>query len=236
MTDASLPQGWPCREDNPLLPLHCGGGEQGAEADEPAHGGRIVLLSPGHGAARLEIARCPAEGRLSLQLNEPFQSECCGDSYGCTGKRTQAILSPRAPLSPQSCKAERGAGTHGGRGSCSLEDLLQYTSQKRGEGVGRERGRRRISRHRWVHSSPAYASQSYHRCGGDERGGGWPWLRQDSPFRRACVSHPALRMDMPVSELLRNPPRQCLTVPVRHPLPVPAKSAGSGMTLFFLDA
>lgn len=58
-------------------------------------------------------------------------------------------------------------------------------------------------------------------------------LREDKPFRRACVSHPALRVDMPVSELLRKPPQQCLTVPVEHPLPVPAKSSGSGMTLFF---
>lgn len=58
-------------------------------------------------------------------------------------------------------------------------------------------------------------------------------LREDKPFRRACVSHPALRVDMPVSELLRKSPQQCLTVPVEHPLPVPAKSSGSGMTLFF---
>lgn len=58
-------------------------------------------------------------------------------------------------------------------------------------------------------------------------------LRGDKPFRQACVSHPALQMDMPVSELLRKQPQRCPIVPPRHPLHVPAKEAGSGMTLFF---
>lgn len=34
----------------------------GCRADEPAQGGRSVLLSPHHGAARLETAQCPTEG------------------------------------------------------------------------------------------------------------------------------------------------------------------------------
>lgn len=49
-------------------------------------------------------------------------------------------------------------------------------------------GRRQISRHGWVHSSPAYTSQSCHRGGGDKLGGGWLVLRRDKPFRQACFT------------------------------------------------
>lgn len=85
-----------------------------------------MLLSPRQGAARLEIARCPTEGCLSIRLDKPFQSLCCGDSCGTAQERgpEPSYLgrhqAPRAPLSPQGYKAERGAGRHGGRGSCSL--------------------------------------------------------------------------------------------------------------------
>lgn len=50
--------------------------------------------------------------------------------------------------------------------------------------------------------------------GGDKLGGGWPVLCGDKPFRQACVSHPALQMDMPVLELLRKQPQHC---PIVHP-------------------
>lgn len=95
MSGAPLPQGWPCREGNSLLPLHCGGGEKGGEADEPAHGDHSVLLPPRHGTARLEIALCSTEGCLSIQLNKPFQSLCCGDSCGTaqgTGPRYHPVI------------------------------------------------------------------------------------------------------------------------------------------------
>lgn len=139
MTDAPLPQGWPCREGNPLLPLHC---ERRAEADEPAHGGRSVLLSPLHRAARLGIARCPTEGCLSIPLNKAFQSLCCGDSCGTAQERGPKPSYHPVPhfhprvIKPSAGQAGTGAEAAGPCEICSITPLRNGAREWEGKEGG----------------------------------------------------------------------------------------------------
>lgn len=67
---------------------------------------------------------------------------------------------PVPPSRPKVIKQSAGQAGTGAEAAAPCK-ICSITPLRNGE-KGWEGGRRRISRHRWVHSSPAYASQSYH--------------------------------------------------------------------------
>lgn len=92
-----------------------------------------MLLSPHHGAARLEIARCPTEGCLSIQLNKPFQSLCCGDSCGTAQERgPEPSCHPVPPFHPKVIKQSAGQARTGAEAAAPCK-ICSITPLRNGE-------------------------------------------------------------------------------------------------------
>lgn len=186
-----------------------------------------MLLSP------RPHARCPTGGCLSIGLNKPFQSLCCGDSCGTAQERgPKPSCHPVPHFHPRVIKQSAGqAGT--GAEAAAPSKICSISPPRNGarEWEGKEGGG----------GFPGIGGSILHQLtqvkattdvGGMSRAGGGRGSARTGHSGGLCVT-PGSSGDMPVPGLLRKPPQQCLTIPERHPLPVPAKSAGSGMTLFF---
>lgn len=158
-------QGWPCRESNPLL-LRTGKGVSVVQR-EMSQLMEVVMTSLCHCAVRLEIpGHLDAERCHSIWPNKLFQCLLHGGSHGTAWEeQSQALHLGRcqalhAPLHPGIIKWTVGWQARGQRQLLPVRSAPLHLSEKgRRGGKG---GRRRISRHGWVHSSPAYASQSCH--------------------------------------------------------------------------